>query len=75
MPPTRRQKSKEKTPLLQVIEGAQNPVQNQIGEDGHIEHSDRIGVVVASLTGLEGPTIHNLPSDEVPVGGYKYVRG
>ena len=54
---------------------AQNPVQNQIGEDGHIEHSDRIGVVVASLTGLEGPTIPNLPSDEVPVGGYKYVRG
>ena len=33
---------------------AQNPVQNQIGEDGHIEHSDWIGVVVASLTGLEG---------------------
>ena len=43
--------------------------------DGHIEHSDWIGVVVASLTGLEGPIIPNLPSDEVPVGGYKYVRG
>ena len=75
MPPTRRQKSKEKTPLLQVIEGCPEscPEPDWRGWSHRALPLDRYRRSVPH--GLEGPTIHNLPSDEVPVGGYKYVRG